>query len=146
MKITTRGRYGLRIMIELASRYGSGPVGVTTIAKNRGISGKYIHVLMAALRYAGLAKATRGPGGGYELSRPPSEITALEIISALEGPIAPVECLPDEGACSISADCAAREVWNAVASAIIKVLSGITLDGLADRERQAREVALEYHI
>jgi Rrf2 family protein len=89
MKVSTRGRYGLRVMIELAAQYGNGPVLVDGIAKNQEISGKYIHVIVSGLRSAGLVRSVRGPNGGYELTRSPSRITALDVISALEGKSAP---------------------------------------------------------
>ena len=146
MKMSTRGRYGLRVMIELASRFGRGPVGVAAIAGNQGISGNYIHVLMAGLKSAGLVRAVRGPGGGYELARDPAGITALDIVSALEGESAPVECVVDDAFCPRVGRCAARGVWSSVASAMDGALSKLTLLDLARKELAARKETLTYHI
>ncbi|MEN6368167.1 MAG: RrF2 family transcriptional regulator [Thermotogota bacterium] len=139
MRMSTRGRYGLRVMMELASQFGRGPVQVEGIAKSQAISGKYIHVLVTGLKSSGLVRAVRGPGGGYELTRDPSTITALDVVSALEGRTAPVPCVADAPACPRSDHCAARDVWCEVAAAIDRVLSGLTLSELALRQSLERE-------
>ena len=146
MKMSTRGRYGLRVMMELASHFGRGPELVETISRNQGISGKYIHVLATALKSAGLVRTIRGPSGGYELTRNPSEITTLDVVSALEGKSAPVECVADVSYCARSDLCAAREVWCEVASAVDTVLAGITLQQLAMKQRAKQEEPVMYHI
>ncbi|MFH1039473.1 MAG: RrF2 family transcriptional regulator [PVC group bacterium] len=146
MKMSTRGRYGLRVMVELAINFGHGPVPVETIAKNQEISGKYIHVLAIVLRSAGLIRAVRGPSGGYKLARPPSKITALEVVSVLEGKNVPVECVADALSCPRAARCATRDVWCEVASAVDSVLSGLTLEQLAARQRAKHDDAVTYHI
>jgi Rrf2 family protein len=105
--MSTKGRYGLRVMVELASRFGHGPVLVEDIAKNQEISGKYIHVLVAGLKSAGLVCAVRGPNGGYKLTRSPANITALDV-SALEGKSAPVQCVADASYCARAAPRYAR--------------------------------------
>jgi len=106
MKMSTRGRYGLRVMMELALHHGKGPVPVETIANNQEISGKYIHNLMSSLHSAGLARTVRGPKGGYELARPPSEITALDAVEALEGKNVLMECVADASSCRRAGRCA----------------------------------------
>ena len=135
MKMSTKGRYGLRVMIELAARYGHGPVLVETIATSQGISGKYIHVLVSGLRAAGLVRTVRGPSGGYELARKPSTVSAFDVISALEGRNAPVNCVLEASCCSRATRCAARDLWCEIAAAVDGVLSGVTLDRLAARQR-----------
>jgi Rrf2 family transcriptional regulator, cysteine metabolism repressor len=135
MKMSTKGRYGLRVMMELAENYGRGPISVDVIARNQDISGKYIHVLAMGLKSAGLVRTARGPSGGYELARKPSSITVLDVISALEGGSAPVECVSDPSFCHRSHRCAARDVWCDVASAVDNVLSGITLERLSASQR-----------
>jgi Rrf2 family transcriptional regulator, cysteine metabolism repressor len=145
MKMSTRGRYSLRVMLELALREGEGPVPVEEIAARQGISGHYIHLLAPALRKAGLVRAARGPRGGYRLSRPPSEISLLEVVEAVEGKTAPVECVADEGFCGQAGGCAAREVWSEVASAVEGVLGGLTLEELAGRQRK-RPAAVNWQI
>lgn len=131
MRMSTRGRYGLRVMMELASRFGSGPVQVEAIARSQDISAKYIHVLVAGLKLSGLVRAVRGPSGGYELTRDPSSITALDVVHALEGRSSPAPCVADRGACPRSGRCAARDVWCDVAFAIDQVLADLTLSDLA---------------
>lgn len=146
MRMSTKGRYGLRVMLELASHYGMGPLGVDTIAENQGISGKYIHVLVTGLRSAGLLRTVRGPSGGYELAKSPSSITALDIIVALEGECAPVECVRDASQCNRASVCAARDVWCDVAAAIDRVLSDLTLEQLLAKQRAKTAKPLSYCI
>lgn len=135
MKMSTKGRYGLRVMLELALNYKQGPVLVDAIALNQDLSGKYIHVLVGGLKTAGLIKAVRGPNGGYELARDPATITALEIIQAMEGDLAPLECVRNAPCCTRVNSCASRELWCEVASAMAQVLAGHTLAGLAQRQQ-----------
>jgi len=135
MKMSTKGRYGLRVMLELALNYRQGPTLVDAIALNQDLSGKYIHVLVGGLKSAGLIKAVRGPNGGYELTRDPATITALEIIQAMEGDLAPLECVRNASCCTRIDACASRELWCEVASAMAKVLQGYTLADLARRQQ-----------
>lgn len=146
MKMSTKGRYGLRVMVELASRFGHGPVLVEDIAKTQEISGKYIHVLVAGLKSAGLVCAVRGPNGGYALTRSPATITARDVVSALEGQSAPVQCVADASYCPRAGRCATRDVWCEVAAAVDGVLSNLTLEQLAMRQRVKQEAPLTYHI
>ncbi len=134
MKMSTKGRYGLRIMMELARQYGKGPIPVDIIAKNQDISGKYIHVLVMGLKAAGLIRTLRGPKGGYSLAREPGSMTALDVVSALEGEIAPVECVKEESYCKHSGSCIARELWCETASAIQESLRRVTIKELAERQ------------
>jgi Rrf2 family cysteine metabolism transcriptional repressor len=146
MRVSTRGRYGLRVMMELAGNHGRGPMLAEAVAKNQGISAKYIHVLVAGLRSAGLVRTVRGPSGGYELARKPDRITALDVVSALEGRSAPVECVADASSCPRADRCAARDVWCDVASAVDGVLAGLTLEELAARQRAKRVEPVTYDI
>jgi len=146
MKMSTKGRYGLRVMMELASHFGRGPMPVDAIARNQDISGKYIHQLVMGLRSAGLVRAVRGPCGGYELAKNPSSITALDVISALEGRSTPVECVADASACPRAGRCAARDVWCDVASAVDGVLSGLTLAQLSTRQHAKTDEPPSYCI
>ena len=131
MRISTKGRYGLRLMVGLASHESEGPVSVDVLSKEQSVSANYIHVLMGSLTAAGLARSMRGPNGGYQLSRGASEISALDVVRALEGMIEPVECVVKPGKCVRAADCTTREVWSKVANAVENVLGGLTLDKLA---------------
>lgn len=134
MRVSTKGRYGLRVMIELARHFDSGPVPVEIIAANQEISSKYIHVLVKGLRLAGLLRASRGRGGGYELARKPSSITALDIITALEGVCTPVHCVCRSDSCPRNASCRARGLWQDLARSIDDVLSRYTLEQLASAD------------
>ncbi|MGI5863076.1 MAG: RrF2 family transcriptional regulator [Myxococcales bacterium] len=133
MKMSTKGRYGLRVMVELARRHGAGPVMVDLIATNQELSASYAHLLLGSLKSAGLVRSVRGPSGGYELSRSPSLITAFDVISAVEGD-APVDCVARPEGCNRSPTCAVREVWCEVAAAVEKVLASVTLEELAARQ------------
>ena len=146
MKMSTKGRYGLRVMMELATREGSGPVPVETIAQSQDISAQYIHLLTTGLRTAGLVRTTRGPNGGYELARPAATINAQEVIEALEGPTAPVDCVETPATCKRAGECVAREVWCEVAAAMNQVLKGLTLATLAARQRLRRDDSTDYCI
>jgi Rrf2 family protein len=146
MKMSTRGRYGLRVMMELAEHYGRGPMTVDSIAKRQDISAKYIHVLVMGLRSAGLIRSVRGPSGGYELARSPASITALDVLAAIEGRNAPVECVIDAAFCPRSTRCVARDVWCQVASAVDGVLSALTLEQLAARQCAKADGAADYCI
>ena len=145
MKMSTKGRYGLRLMVALAARYGSGPVRVNTVAREQGISANYIHVLMGGLKAAGLVRSVRGPNGGYELTRAPGAITALDVVSVLEGETVPVDCVAEPGTCPRAAECPTRDVWCQVAASVDGVLKGLTLQGLTEG-RRARDEALSYCI
>jgi len=141
LRISTRGRYGLRLMMELSARYGEGPVLVDTIAASQDISSKYLHVLANGLRTAGLVLTTRGPSGGYALARDPAQITAAEVVTALEGELAPVECLENPTCCPRTPACAARDIWDEVAKAARRVLEKTTLAELTRRQRAKEQVA-----
>ena len=134
MKLSTRGRYGTRALIELARHYGEGPVLLKDIAKKQEISLQYLERLMAPLTVAGLIHSTRGVGGGVWLAKPPEDIRLSNVIEAMEGPIVPVDCVQDPDACDRSSQCASRDVWTEVQDAIYKVLDRITLADLLTRQ------------
>jgi len=146
MKMSTKGRYGLRVMMELAANHGRGPMPVDAIAANQGISRKYIHFLMTGLKSAGLIRPVRGPNGGFELTRDPASISALDVVSVLEGWKAPVECVVDAGSCPRSGRCATREVWCDVADAVNRVLSGRSLAELSAKQRTLGDGPADYCI
>jgi Rrf2 family transcriptional regulator, cysteine metabolism repressor len=131
MKVSTKGRYGLRAMMDLAANQKDGkPVFLTDIAKRQDISEKYLEHIFAALKTAGLVNTVRGRRGGFLLTKTASEITAANIINTLEGPCTVVDCVSQPGTCSKSESCATREIWGLVGSKIDEVLSGFTLDQL----------------
>lgn len=125
MKISTKGRYGLTIMIELAKKYGEGPVSLKSIAQMNDLSEHYLEQLVAPLRNAGLVKSIRGAYGGYILGYEPSKITAGDIIRVLEGPISPVEGIENE-------EPAKRELWIRIRDAVKDVLDNTTIEDLAN--------------
>jgi len=146
MNISTKGRYGLRVMVELASHYGKGPAMVDTIAQNQEISKKYIHQLILRLKSAGLVRSVRGPKGGYELAKTPDAISALEVVEAMEGKLAPVECVSDSSLCNRSGHCVTRPIWCEIAVAVNNVLGSLNLKQLASRQRVKCESAENYQI
>ncbi|MFC3883041.1 cysteine metabolism transcriptional regulator CymR [Bacillus songklensis] len=125
MKISTKGRYGLTIMIELARKFGEGPISLKAIAQTHDLSEHYLEQLISPLRNAGLVKSIRGAYGGYILAKEPALITAGDIISVLEGPISPVEGLEEE-------EPAKRELWIRIRDAVREVLDSTTLEDLAN--------------
>ena len=146
MKISTKGRYGARAALELSLRYGSGPVMVREISKSRGISERYLENILNTLRTSGLVKSTRGAGGGYELAKAPSGITLYDIIRSLEGPLDVVSCTGSHE-CERMAECATVFVWTEIKEKIENVLSSVTLEDLAERERKLINHGLtEYNI
>ena len=132
MKLSTRTRYAVRAMIELAKHDNNRPLQLKLIAERQEISIKYLEQLMAVLRSAGLIKSVRGSRGGYILAKAPNQIAIIDILHCVEGPIATVECVEDGTRCSRATDCAAREVWMRVEQAIENVLQSITLRDVAD--------------
>lgn len=132
MKFSTRARYGLRAMLELALNYGKGPVSVKTISENQEISEAYLEQLLALLGKAGLVKSVRGAQGGYLLAQEPAGIRVGDIIRALEGPIAPVDCVKrkDPLICTRAEKCVSRIVWERIRDAVDEVLDSLTLEDL----------------
>jgi Rrf2 family cysteine metabolism transcriptional repressor len=123
MKISTKGRYGLTIMMELARRVGDGPISLKTIAERHTLSEHYLEQLVSPLRNAGLVKSVRGAYGGYSLTNTPDKITAGRIIRVLEGPISPVDFDTED-------DPAKRDLWLRIRDSIAAVLDSTTLEDL----------------
>ncbi|MEJ2701557.1 MAG: Rrf2 family transcriptional regulator [Sedimentisphaerales bacterium] len=139
MKLSTRTRYAVRAMIELAQHDTNRPLQLKIIADRQEISVKYLEQLMAILKSAGLIKSVRGSKGGYALARGSDQITLSDILHCVEGPISTVECVQDGSRCARSAECAAREVWKRVEQAIDDVLRSITLLDVADMASDNRQ-------
>ncbi len=134
MKMSTRGRYSTRLMLELALHFGQGPVLLKDISKSQEISLKYLGQLIIPLKIAGLVKSTRGSHGGYFLSRSPDKIKLYEVIGAVEGPIAFTECVDNPDICYRSKTCVAREVWEKATRQFRETLSSITLADMLKRQ------------
>ena len=144
MKLSTRTRYGIRAMLELALNHGNGPMRLKVIAQRQDISVKYLEQLIAILRQTGFVKSLRGPKGGYILAKSPDQIKLSECFAALEGLTIGVECLEDKTSCARIGDCIARSLWDQVQQAMMGVLESVTLKDLIDRA--SNEKTLNYHI
>jgi Rrf2 family cysteine metabolism transcriptional repressor len=144
MKLSTRTRYGVRAILELAENHGKGPLQIKIIAHRQDISAKYLEQLMAILKSAGLVRSFRGSKGGYLLAKGPNRIKLSDVFNALEGPSAiTVECLENENDCARAADCVARQLWAEVEAAVENVLQSMTLQDLVDRARKNRMLTHE---
>ncbi len=143
MSFSTKGEYGVRLMVQLARHYGTGPASLTEIAAEEDLPRAYLEQLVVSLREAGLVVSTRGAHGGYELARPPETIPMSEVLRALEGPIAPMICATEDPehaiTCDRSARCTVNVLWVRVRDAIIGALDSMTLADLAPQ----RLVALD---
>ena len=144
MKLSTRTRYGVRAILELAANQSKEPLRIKTIAHRQDISVKYLEQLMAVLKSAGFVRSIRGSRGGYILAKPANQIKLNDVFNALEGPTTTVECIENENYCARVADCVARQVWVQVQEAINNVLKAITLQDLVDRTKDKR--TLNYQI
>jgi Rrf2 family protein len=140
-----RSDYGARAVIDLARHYNQGPVQSADIAARQAIPEAYLEQLLTTLRKSGLIRSTRGPHGGHELARPPAEIGFGEVIAALEGPLVPLDCLNDADACVVSPTCGMREVWQEVMASTRRILEGVTIEHLVERQK-ARESRVMYYI
>lgn len=144
MKVSTRGEYGMRAMVELSRRFGDGPTPLSTIADASIVPAAYLEHLMRELRNENLVKSTRGAHGGYELTRPPDQILVGQVYRALEGPVAPMDCVsevPTDEICPLIDGCATRIAWVKVRDSIIDVLDSTSLADLLTEARSTRPVA-----
>lgn len=132
MKISARARYGVRLMMALARNHGKGPIYLGNIAREEGISEKFLGQIVIPLRGAGLVLSNRGARGGYMLAREPSEINILEIVDVLEDNCL-VHCIQDPSSCSRVPTCASRDVWVLLGGRISETLGSVTLAKLNDR-------------
>jgi Rrf2 family protein len=135
LHFSTRGEYGVRLMVELARHHGSGPISLSEMAVHEDLPRPYLEQLVVSLRAAGLVTSTRGAHGGYQLTRDPVEIHMGQVIEALEGPIAPMVCAsedPDHAAlCSRTGFCNVNLLWVRVRDAVVSALDSVTLADLA---------------
>ena len=133
--ISTRGRYALRVMIDLAEHIDEGYIPLQTIAKRQGISEKYLESILAVLSKAGLLDAVRGKGGGYRLSKPAKEYTSFEVLSLTEGTLAPVTCLERGQQCENAVNCRTLPLWQGLDQVIAAYLCSYTLADLTREEK-----------
>jgi Rrf2 family protein len=147
MKLSTRGRYGVRALLDLALHQGEGLILLKDIARRQEVSLPYLEHLITPLIAAGLVKSTRGARGGVLLFKPPSEIKLSEVVELLEGSIAPVDCVNDPKVCHRSAFCVTRDVWSELKEAMSQVLDSTTIQDLVERQKQKGQAETEmYHI
>ena len=127
MKLSTRSRYGTRLMLELAEHYQEGPLHLSAIALQQGISVKYLEQIIIPLKKAMYIQSVRGPKGGHILAKPPAEITVGEIVALLEDGASLTECSDNPKVCDRSPNCATRQLWQAAAQAMFDKLNSMTL-------------------
>jgi Rrf2 family cysteine metabolism transcriptional repressor len=136
MKLSTKGRYAARAMLELALNFGKGPVLLRTIAQSQEIPERYLEQIMIALVSAKLVRSARGQHGGFRLSKPPKEIRLSQIIQAVEGSITPVECVDDPKLCNRVNICVTCDIWQKLKEAIFEVLDSVTLDNMIEMQNK----------
>lgn len=135
LKVSTKGRYALRLMLDLAMHREDGCISIKTVSQRQGISEKYLEQIIKMLSKAKLVESTRGAQGGYKLVKEPSEYTVGEILRVTEGSLAPVECLNDDSACENCENCVTFEIWQNVLDAINEVVDNITLEYLVKKQK-----------
>lgn len=137
MKISTKGRYGLRALIDLAGYSEIEPVSISSIATRQGISERYLEQLMTLMKKAGLVQSIRGAGGGYVLAKDISEISVGDVLRALEGNLEPVECaaLKPEDTCEAAGGCVTKYVWQRINESINRTVDEIDLKQLVDESK-----------
>ena len=127
MKLTTRSRYGTRMMLDLAAHHDQGPTPLKEIAKRQDLSVKYLEQLIIPLKAAGLIRSVRGARGGYSLARKPETINVGQIIEVLEGGLTLVDCVGDPAICERDKQCPTRDIWLRMSQRLMEELSGLSL-------------------
>lgn len=143
MKLSTRGRYGTRALLDIALHQNERPVLLKEVARRQEISALYLERLVAPLIAAGILRSTRGAKGGVSLARPAAEVRLSEVLRLLEGSIVAVECVEKPAVCNRSTSCVTRDIWSELQNAIEAVLDRITLQELVERQQakdQSRQV------
>lgn len=140
MQLSTKGRYGLRAMIDLADFSENEAISINSISNRQSISESYLEQLIALLKKAGLVKSIRGNKGGYVLAKPASSISVGDVLRALEGELVPVECgmLNQESTCIGEDSCVAKYVWERINESIRETVDSMMLDELVENQRQLR--------
>jgi Rrf2 family protein len=135
MKLSTRGRYGVRLMLELALHYGEGPILLRDIAERQGISEKYLWQLINPLKTTGLVISQRGAHGGYVLGKAPEAISLKAILQILEGSLCLVDCVDNPALCERSLSCISRDIWGEAAKNMQQTLEDTTLAAMVERQK-----------
>ena len=140
LKISTKGRYALRLMVDLAIHGGEqDPVSLRDVSRRQNLSDKYLEQIVTPLSRAGLVRSVRGAGGGYLLTRAPADYTVGDILRPLEGDLAPVECATDGEYCARCGECVTVELWKEIHRAVSQVVDGTTLADLVKRQQSKSE-------
>lgn len=142
MKISTKGRYGLRILLDIAQNESDIPRTIAEICHSQNLSIKYVSRLIIAFRKAGMIYSVRGAGGGYKLKKLPNEISLLDIIETMEGRISIVECVFCPIKCKDSSNCASREIWAELNEKIRNDLNAITLQDVLNRNTESPDFCI----
>jgi len=132
VKLSTRSRYGTRMMLDMAQHYDAGPVQIGDIARRQDISVKYLEQLVIPLKKADYVKSVRGPKGGYMLAKHPKEITVGEIVTVLEGGVNLSDCIENPDICEKSTDCLTRGLWEEATKAVYDTLNSVTLSEMIE--------------
>ena len=140
MRVSTRGRYGTRLMVDLAQHFTDGPIPLAQIAKRQDLSAKYLEQLIILLKGAGLIRSARGRRGGYMLARKPEDISVGEIVETLEGRLAVVDCVTDPELCYRSPECPTREIWVGVTDVLKNQLFSLTLQDILRKSEPLEEL------
>ena len=147
MRLSTKGRYGARLMIDLALQYGNGPALLKDVAQRQGISEKYLGHLIPPLKAAGLINSTRGAHGGYVLAKTPENITLAEVVQAVEGDLGFVACVKSPEVCHRVDSCVTRGIWEEMSKKVTEILEYNTLhDMVVKMRRKQKRQPLAYNI
>lgn len=134
MRVSTKGRYGVRALVDIAMHLHESPVVLRDVARRQQISLHYLEQIFVRLRAADLVNSTRGAQGGFTLARPPDDIKLSEVVHVLEGSVAPARCVDDPASCERSNTCAFRDLWTEMGAAMNRVLESASLQDLAERQ------------
>ncbi len=140
MKISTRGRYGLRALVDLALYQNDKAIPLREISERERISEQYLEQLFASLRKAGVVSSVRGAHGGYLLNKEPENITAGDVIRILEGPIRPVNCVTEDFECEQEDECVTHELWGLLSEKMGEVLDSYTLQDLVEKAEEIKDI------
>lgn len=140
MRVSTRGRYGTRLMVDLAQHFADGPIPLAQIAKRQDLSAKYLEQLIILLKGSGLIRSARGRRGGYMLARKPENISVGEIVETLEGKLAVVDCVTEPELCYRSPECPTRDIWVGVTDVLKNQLFSLTLQDILRKSEPLGEL------
>ena len=145
MKLSTKGEYASRAMLELALRYDEGPLHIRDISAAQEIPERFLEQILLLLKRAGYLRSKKGPNGGYFLAKPPSRISVAEVIRVMDGPLAPIDCVSVTAheICPCERGCGLKGLWKEIRDAVATILERTTFDDLVDRTKAVRRDALK---